>query len=49
MLNKVNNFKIIRIFNDKFIFLFGELCKGVQNALMVKVGSFTGYFKIIPF
>ena len=49
MLNEVNNFKIFRIFYQKFIFLFCELCKRVHNTFMVKVGSFTVYFKILPF
>ena len=48
MPNEVNNFKIFRIFNEKFIFLFCELCKRVRNTFMVKVGSFNVYFKIIP-
>ena len=37
-LNKVNNFKIFRIFNEKFIFLY-ELCKRVHNTFIVKLGS----------
>ena len=45
MLSKVNNFKIFRIFNEKFIFLFCELYKRVHNTFMVKLGSFTVYFK----
>ena len=49
MLNKVNNFKIFIIFNEKFIFLFCELCQSIHNTFMVKVGSFTVYFKIIHF
>ena len=49
MLNKVNNFKIFRIFNKKFMFLFCELCKRVHNTFMVKIGNFIVYFKIMPF
>ena len=47
MLNKVNSFKIFRIFNEKFIFLFFEL--GCHSTFMVKVGRFIGYFKTMPF
>ena len=47
MLSKVNNFKIFRIFNEKLIFLFYELRRRVHNTFMVKVGSFTVYFKIM--
>ena len=46
MLSKVNNFRIFRIFNKTF---FYEFCKRVQNTFMVKVGSFTVYFKIMLF
>ena len=46
---QVNNFKIFGILNEKFIFLFCELCKGVHNTFMVKVGRFIVLFKIIPF
>ena len=35
ILNKVNNFKIFRIFNEKFIFLFCKLCKRVHNIFFV--------------
>ena len=49
MLNKVNNFKVFRISNEKFIFLFFELCKGLYNTFMVKVVWFNGYFKIMLF
>ena len=49
MLNEVNNFKIFRIFTGNFIFLFCELCKRINNTFMLKVGSFTVYFKIMPF
>ena len=49
MLNEVNNLKIFRIFNEKFIFLFCQLGKRVHNTFMVKEGSFTVYFKIMPF
>ena len=49
MFNKVNNFKIFRIFNEKSIFLFCESCKGLHNTFMVKVGIFDVYFKIMPF
>ena len=49
LLNEVNNFKIFRIFTGNFIFLFCELCKRINNTFMLKVGSFTVYFKIMPF
>ena len=35
ILNKVNNFKLFRIFNEKFIFLFHKLCKRVHNIFFV--------------
>ena len=49
MLNKASNFKIIITFNEEFIFLFCELCKRVHNTFMLKIESFTVYFKIMLF
>ena len=46
---KVNDFKIFTIFNEKFIFLFCELCLSIHNTCMIEVGSFTEYFKIMHF
>ena len=36
MSSKVNNFKIFRIFDEKSILIFCELCKGVYNTFMIK-------------
>ena len=38
ILNKVNNFKIFRIFNEKFIFLFHKLRKRVHNIFVFLFG-----------
>ena len=40
---------IFTIFNEKLIFPFCKLCQSIHNAFMVKVGSFTVYFKIMHF
>ena len=45
MFNEVNNLKIYRFFDEIVIFLFCELCERVHNTFMVKVGSFSVYFK----
>ena len=51
MLNKVNNLKIyIQNFQWKIHFPFPQIVqKGIHNTFMVKVGSFTVSFKIMPF
>ena len=49
LLNKVKNFKCIQNFQWKIHFSFLWIVQRVHNTFMVKVGSFTVYFRTMPF